>query len=693
MKTLKLNGFSLDVDFTAGQIISLRLSENEMISSRLPLFTVGLRDLNGKAYTVSASDAKAKEETEFGGLYEDFSAVLPSLKNMSARVFLNGKNGEAEWRISVSAGDASMLVEWIDLVPLCLPRLRDNAEGGGEILFPYNEGALISNVYCREETSLRQADPEYPSKGCFAVFPNMICSQFIAYLLGDAGLYIGAHDPARAVKGIDYIGTDDGVILRTRLFSGVSYGEDFSMDYPLVFAATDGGWEGSAERYRQWFESALPPKAKKIKDNPDIPDWYEDSPLVVSYPVRGFWDADVMTPNALFPYTNALPLINEVKEKTDARLLVLLMHWEGTAPWAPPYVWPPYGGTENFNEFKDILHKNGDMLGVYCSGFGYTLRSNLVDDYECASDYEKRGLEAGMCASPEGKVEISRICTTQRSGYDVCPASKVGKEILKEAYFPLFESGIDYAQILDQNHGGGQYFCYSREHGHPHAPGKWMTESMQNMLSEWNEKAGKMLLGCESAAGESFIGNLLFSDNRFELNYILGRPVPLYAYIYHEYLRNFMGNQVSCPFMPDDDTLPYRIAYSFSIGDCMTLVFSPAGNLLPNWGRPRYTVPPCKEKVLKFVSNLTRFYRGEAHEFLYCGRMIKSPKIECEQVVLDKRISETKVELPAILSSAWENSEGKRALILVNPAEREAVCRVDGKEITVPALDATIIYI
>ena len=34
------------------------------------------------------------------------------------------------------------------------------------------------------------------------------------------------------------------------------------------------------------------------------------------------------------------------------------------------------------------------------------------------------------------------------------------------------KAGVDYIQLLDQNHGGTPYFCYSRKHNHPPVPGK-----------------------------------------------------------------------------------------------------------------------------------------------------------------------------------------------------------------------------
>ncbi len=295
------------------------------------------------------------------------------------------------------------------------------------------------------------------------------------------------------------------------------------------------------------------------------------------------------------------------------------MHWEGTAPWAPPYVWPPFGGTGEFYAFRDTLHASGNLLGVYCSGFGCTEQSNLIDSYNCKTTIEREHLLDAMCTAPGGKVLRSRICTGQRSGYDICPACARGRDLLQNAYSPLFGT-VDYAQILDQNHGGGQYFCYSAAHGHAPAPGPWMTSSMQHLLSGWNKQVPKMLFGCESSAAEPFIGNLQFSDNRFELNYQIGQPVPLYAFLYHEYVRNFMGNQCCCPLPAA--SFPMRMAYAFTAGDSLTLILNPNGGLMGHWGTRDFDPAPDWDSTLDFARNMIEFYNTEARPFLSAGRMI-----------------------------------------------------------------------
>ncbi len=686
MYLIKTDRMTLSLDLEGGSVCSLLIDGTERISSRAPLFRVGLRSREGELFRTSVFDAEKCKPTEDGAVYSGFAVC----EELSVRIHLTATANEAQWRIEAEANNGDFVIEWIDFPMVSLPKLKDNEKNGlgGQILYPFNEGVLVSDMERRKKSFLCYKEPSYPSMGIYSVFPNMVCSQMLSYIWDDASLYIGAEDGARSPKAIDFFDDGEGTTMQIRLYTGSDFGLGFKTDYPIVWSVCDGSWESSAERYRTWFEQNLPPRVKKIEENPYLPEWYEDAPLIVSYPVRGIHDTDEMKPNALYPYTNGLPLVKEIKDATNAKIMVLLMHWEGTAPWAPPYVWPPFGGEDNFKKYLSELHGDGNMLGVYCSGFGYTMQSNLTPEYDMKKEFFERGLEAAMCRGPLGNIE-SKICTEQRRGYDICPASDMGRRLLLEAYEPLFNSGIDYAQILDQNHGGGQYLCYSRDHGHPPVPGKWMTENMQGVLGDWNERARNTLFGCESAASEPFIGNLLFSDNRYELNYDFGAPTPLYAYIYHEYLRNFMGNQVCCPFPTSEDTLCYRLAYSFSIGDSMTLVLSPSGDIMSHWGTRDFEHSPKKEKVYTLIRNLTRFYREQAKPYLYAGRMTAAEKIDCGKRVF--RVQDENIPLPAVLCSAWLGEDGKRATILVNPEEDDLVCRIGEREITVPALDAVLI--
>ena len=685
MFTKEKNECSLSVDFAGGFVASLKIFGKELVCGKTPLFSLRLRDEKGTAQVLSAYDAKNVELIEKGdrvlAKYSGFE------KNISVNVTLNHTDF-AEWYIDIENGESDLYPEWVNFPDISLMPLADNG-GIGKIVSTYNEGALISDIDKREGYEFCHYEPEYPSMGAYWMFPNMVSSQFMLYLAGENGLYTGAHDSDRGLKCIDFFPSGGGVIMQYRTFCGVSTGEDYSCCFPFVWKPFEGSWHKGADIYKAWFEKNLPSNVKKISDNKDLPEWYKDSPFVVSYCVRGVHDMDKMDANALFPYENVLPEIDRIAEVVGSRVLVLLMHWEGTAPWAPPYVWPPFGGEKMFSDFADKLHEKGHLLGVYCSGFGYTLKSNLIDDYDNTEIYKKQELWRAMCASPTGEVGISAICPAQRSGHDICVASELGKKILDEAYQPLFESKVDYAQILDQNHGGGQYLCYSKDHGHPHAPGKWMTSTMRTLLDGWNERGKGKLFGCESASAEPFIGNLSFSDNRYELNWYIGEPIPVYQYIYHEYLRNFQGNQVSCPFSNENDTMRARMAYSFSAGDCMTVVLTPFLELMANWGCHDFSKLPDKTLALTFAGNMQRFYQNEAKEYLYDGKMIAPVEFECEKLTYPHWENGYSL-VPKIYSTAWEKN-GKKVQIFVNHTTNDVQIELRGEKLTIKALDAKII--
>ena len=682
MITLLAKDLEVVLDKASRAISSLKIKNKAIRVQNCPIFRARLRDLEANCFYIDSFNANSISIDSDRIIYSDFDGF----DKLSVAVHFSA-NEYISWQVSVENMLSEYALEWIEFPKICLPRLIDNDPNGGKILFPYDEGVLLTN-----EHSLPRYEPEFPMSGAHFIFPNKLCSQFISYHFKDLGLYIGAHDPKRAFKGVDFYPYEDGVALQMRLYSGADYGQSFKTDYPIIWQACGGEWKSGAEIYRSWFEGNLPANVVKACENTTLPKWYKDPPVIVTYPVRGVHDMDKMEPNSLFPYTNALPILNKIKRDTGCHVMALLMHWEGTAPWAPPYVWPPYCGVELFNEFRDELHKNGDLLGIYCSGFGYTTQSTLIESYNCEERIKRENVLEGVCHSPKNKPELGITCSPyQRYGYDICPVSKRGREILDEAYSPLFNSGVDYVQILDQNHGGGQYMCYARNHNHPPMPGGWMTSGMQELLSEWNKNAPNMLFGCESAASEPFIGNLLMSDNRFELNYPFGTPVPVYAFIYHEYLRNFMGNQCGCPFEPSVDTLRYRLAYSFSIGDIMTIGITPEMKLMSHWGTHDFENAPDMEKTLLFIKNMSEFYNNGAKKYLYGGKMASATDISCESITIPMFRGRDSITLPRLLSSVWKNGSNGLAYIIVNPECESVSFTLDEKKYEVGPLGAILI--
>ena len=615
--TNKENDMNVEFNFSEGLIKSLTYKGIEILAKPSNLFSVRLTDRQGNTADYSSTQATAVEVVEGSQIkvvYSDFP------EKITVTAFIAKKETGFTIRFSVQNA-TDKIVEHIEVCPIIVKPFIGNG-GTGRILFPYNEGALVENDDLRAPSHLRHIEPDYPTITCSGLFPNMLCSQFLAYLFEGRGLYVGAHDEARGTKELDYYAIDEekNIKIEIRLYSGKGYGEDFATDFDMVYSFFDGDWQDGAEIYKKWFYSHLPSGLKKVKDNKNLPDWYYDFPIILTYPVRGYYDMDEMSPNELFPYINILPYVDKFSKATGAKIMVLLMHWEGTAPWAPPFVWPPFGGEDELDKLFIALKEKGHLLGVYCSGFSFTEQSNILPSYDCKEILKDKEIFKAFCAGRDGKVRRSTVCEGQRSGYDICVASDKGREILNEAYQPLFDKKLDYVQILDQNHGGSQLFCYSNEHNHPPCVGPWMTAEMQKLLTEWNEKAGNTLLGCESAASEPFIQHLLFSDNRFELTHFIGKAVPLFSYLYHEFLHNFMGNQVS-GLLPAESFL-YRMAYSFAAGDMPTLVLHPKGIILSKWGQTDTQSVPVEEEVLTFIKNLREFYLSN-REIMCFGNMIK----------------------------------------------------------------------
>ena len=676
MYCIEKKDFKIEFD-GQGSIESLVYLGKEFIGKKLPLFRLRLRKAGETLdlYSIDARQIQIEQNGEVVSLsYADFNGYALQV-SVKAVVKEN-----ISWRIAVE-NNTEYIVEWIGCPELATPEDLICQNGKARVLYGSNEGGLCENVRIH-----KYIEPDYPSEGLMGIYPAVVETPFLAYYEQDgAGLYMGAHDKDGNLKAIDFHLLDDSFIkFHIRVYAAVMPNTRYETPYDTVWQFFCGDWQDSAEIYRSWFENNLPDGFTRIETDKNLPEWYKDSFVVLTYPVRGIFDTDVIVPNKLYPYKNAMPHIKRISNIIDSNLLVLLMHWEGTAPWAPPYVWPPFGGEEEFKAFIDEVHAEGHAFGVYCSGTGFTIQSNLME-YGELERFNAQGLQAYMCTAPDGSLPDSHICTAQRRGYDMCISQEFTKTTLLSEAVKMAESGIDYIQLLDQNHGGTAYFCYASNHGHPPVPSTWqvneMKDFLQTVVQTAEERTGKkVVFGCESAAAEPYIPYLRLSDNRFNLNYFGAWPTPVYAYIYHEYVNNFSGNGVCAEWICDRKKSPeeslMRMAHSFVAGDLFTLVITENGDVAWNWGmRDPYDLPN-QEHILKFVKECNALRKRE-QKYLCFGRMIKGATVNCDVYPFYSYSYLEPIDIPSLVYSSWQASDGTKATVIANYLDKKIPFSMD----------------
>lgn len=691
---LKNKHIDLTLDDKSGAINSIRYGGREWIHPRAearPLFGLRFRDDQGAVTEFTARDADhcemERQLLPSGGIVIlRYPRIGGRALAVTVRIEVPEDSGLVRWNLSVEH-DLDGYLDHIDFPGVVVPGDLVGHGGAARLFWPTTEGCLIENTKWRDSPGGCPYRPiEHPVFGWVGMYPACATMQFMAYYGATGGLYLGAHDESCNNKGIEWhVEEDGGISLEFRLFPGAIRRGKYTMPYDMILGTFEGDWWDAADIYRRWVESSKLPRPPKLRDNPRVPAWIKDSPIVVTYPVRGKKDLGDQTPNCYFPYTNALPYLDALGRELDSNMLVLLMHWEGSAPWAPPYVWPPYGGKDNFMLFQQALHARGHQLGVYGSGTGYTVRSNTDPTYEMSAEFKEMNLKDIVCIAPDGALAENGVCCGemgQRMGYDMCPATDWVKEVVTDQIQQIIAHGVDYIQYFDQNLGGNCPRCYSTKHGHAPGSGPWQIEEMRTLYQRLQSlsDAGKQkpLLGCESSSAEPFTEYLLYNDLRFVINYAWGQPVPAYAYIHHEYLHGFMGNQNGASLSLDMEKSPLnlhqRVAHAFICGDALTAILKADGQLHWEWSSRSWDEPgPHHASVALLLRRLNAWRCGAAKEYLVYGRMLKPYLLEGTYNVPMVRRDGDDMPQPSLFTSRWQ-VDGKVSQVVVNYTPGTQTC-------------------
>jgi hypothetical protein len=640
--TLKSGGLSLCFS-GAGHALS-SLSPGGHIAPGKELLRLWLRPPDGAPVMIPGSAFASKKFDGAAFVFERH----PRFPGLAARVEVRTSDGFFYFRPSVSGLPESW---WLELLEAVNPVTPAN----GKALVPFSEGMLCDSP---AEHDL-SPDPAPGHLTNYYRYPGLAQMQFLAFIAGDGGgLYFGAHDPEHSPKRVLFHGRD-----RWEFILGVYCAAQGSYESPFEYAigVFGGGWMGAAEIYRGWVHDE-----NKLRRND--PPWAADSPVVVTYAVCGEGPLSGKT-NEFIPYINALPHLTRIAEETGSKIMALPLRGDQHGPWLPPYLWPPRGGEASLAELRDGLHAGGHLLGLYGSGISFTVKS-LTTDYHA----DPAPFENDLARFADGSPMLSNEAGI-RDSILFCPQCKPGRDIAMEQTRLLAGFGVDFFQLFDQNLGGGYiYGCRAKNHGHPPVPGRHETAAWGSLFRELNSMLksmrSPMIIGTECAAAHPHINELPFNDLRPQMAWGFGgagRPVPLYQFVFHEYINNFSGNQCmadKCDHERSPDNLLWRTAYGFNSGDMLTVPMRGGGEV--DWGAASdwKLPPPNRKHILTLVRNMNSA-RKKCPEFLRHGKMLR-PLLSLSGGEYELHMKDRTVMFDSFFQSSWEAPDGSRAQIITN---------------------------
>ena len=527
-------------------------------------------------------------------------------------------------------------------------RLGDSAEDD-RVLLPRCDGAVLENP----EANLRGSS--------VANYPGGASVQLLAFYDATAGLRVTALDGGgyRKAIGLDRHGA--GLGLHMVHYPEVAAGKDFTLPYAVEMAVFHGDWESAAAEYRKWAVKQKWCRKRLDERVAELPEWLRGMPFFYTVAVKG--------QNAENKPALRYDMIAEQTEAYNKLLhspvCAMVMSWEKQGPWVTPDYFPPVGGDEAFHALMARLRGAGNRSMVFFSGLKWTLKKG--ESFDATEAFARDG-EAAAIVADDGKTLVVGKPGDDTGQYgELCPATRYAQDLLSRLSRRATELGVTAVQ-MDQLVGGGSPPCFSEKHSHPLGGGNWQAEAVYRLLarmrSEGKERNKDFALSMEEP-GEYFIPVL---DTYHARDYAEGRwprdgkgirGVPLFTFIYHDYLLGYGGDSAG-----------------ISAGVSAQNVYSAAANLVNGkitaaavWGayRPPEQVERGQRELL---ASALAMAHGPAREFLLYGERMPTPRLDVPEVKIPIWVQsagkgEDRV-FPAVVHSLWRLRDGRLGWVAVN---------------------------
>ena len=537
----------------------------------------------------------------------------------------------SEWRISVSNRSAKAALFQTSYP--CLGRVTDMGEG--DALMPTgNLGAALRKDY-------RFWDDD---KKDFVAFMPSGRPPVTAFNIGEAGLYIAAHDPELRYKSLT-IQADHGVRFDTIVEDAGLVGKAADGPrYPVVVAAYRGDWWQAAKLYRAW--------ALKQK-------WAAKGPIAK----RSDYPKTLANTDLLFRFNEKNPAVmsnNVVALKRLFPDLNLSIHW---------YLWTQQPWCVNFPEFFPALPRVKETV-AFAKSQGITI-APYVDprlwDVDLASwVYAKHDACRGMDGKPSLEIyypkhKLAVMCPTAEAWQEV--VMKMTTDAIMTPSESINGCGFD-GIYHDQVACSRPIPCWAANHSHPKGGGTWWAEGYRRAFSAihgWCSGRGAYILseGTGDMCLDSIDGFLKGGGPRRD-------EVPFYPAVYGG-RAIYYGNLQSLK----DSPMAFR-AYQMRDFTC---------GVLQGWlDRWNVTSPEFAEQQ-KCLGTCARVRRA-AEEFMVYGTLegdvgfvgqVPEGKVTLHSIW---HVYDYHWELPLVIGKVWKSQDGTAmALVFANASDKPQTVR------------------